>query len=134
MTSPLPVFQRQALRVPLPLPQFNDVIRSSKAHWGAYYSLKDRHTKQVAWLARAARLQPMQAPLSVLCEWHPASRRVDPDNLSHALKYVLDGLMMAGVLPGDGYSVLRVIEHAFSEPDKDTPHVLVVLQTFGDHQ
>ena len=95
-----------------------------------------RYTMKLARLARAAHPSPMVPPVAIKCEWHLQHGKSGQgqSDLFLVFRCLLDGLMMAGVLPGDGYSVLRVIEHTFSEPDKHTPHVFVVLQTFGDHQ
>jgi len=36
--------------------------------------------------------------------WHEKSRRRDPDNIAFAKKFILDGLVSAGVLENDGWN------------------------------
>jgi len=116
------------LVVPLPLPQLNDVLREAKAHFGAYARPKKQLTQAIAWLAKEQGVTPVAGPVSIIMEWHPANRRVDPDNLSHGFKYLADGLVLAGILLGDGYKHIREIHHVFGAIDKLVPHVEVEIK------
>ena len=118
----------QSFAVPLPLPQLNDVLRDAKRHWSRYSTPKRQHTHHVAWLAKVAKLRPVDGPVAMICIWHPRDRRVDPDNVAHGLKYIADGLVVAGVLPGDGYQVIREIRHLFAAPDRDNARVEVAIE------
>lgn len=60
-----------------------------------------RHT--AAWRARADRLAPVASPVVVVCEIARTSpRRLDADAIAPTCKAVIDGLVDAGVLAGDG--------------------------------
>ena len=115
------------ITIRLPLPQLNDVLREAKAHWAAYSGPKKKLTRAIALQAMFERMERITDPYNVLCTWHPQDRRVDPSNLSYALKYLEDGLVLAEVLPGDGYKWVRSICHIFSEPDKAFPRVVVTV-------
>lgn len=93
------------LWVPGPLPGQNEVISSAKGFRGSgrgYSLLKRRWTDTVALLARAAKVPRFhKAVLDFV--WLEARRNRDPDNIVSAKKFILDGLVLAGVLPDDGW-------------------------------
>lgn len=101
----------QQLWVPGPLPSLNDIIAAAKGAGGtgaAYSRMKREWTNTVALLAKATR------PKLTLVErchlrfiWREPHTRRDPDNLVAARKFVLDGLVMAGVLPDDGWRAIE---------------------------
>lgn len=91
------------LWIPGPLPGMNEMVASAKGSGGAgrdYSALKRRWTDSVMLLAR--RLPHFQRA-SLTFTWHERERRRDPDNIASAKKLVLDGLVAAKVLPGDGW-------------------------------
>lgn len=91
------------------LPGLNEVIAAAKGAGGrghAYAKMK-RDLGELVWvLAKAARLRPVtRARLAF--RWVEKDRRRDPDNVSSAgRKFILDGLVKAGVLPGDGWAAI----------------------------
>jgi hypothetical protein len=59
--------------------------------------------------------------------WYEKDRRRDPDNISGAgKKPILDGLVRAGVLPNDGWSVIEGLSDLFSV-DRSYPRVEVTI-------
>ena len=62
----------------------------------------------------------------VFC-WYSKDIRRDPDNIEHGQKYILDGLVRAGILPNDGIkNVGGGKVHAFFK-DKSNPRVEVTF-------
>ena len=56
-----------------------------------------------AWQARADRIAPVASPVLIVCEIARTSpRRLDADAVAPTCKAVIDGLVDAGVLAGDG--------------------------------
>ena len=47
----------------------------------------------------------------VICRWTTGSARSDSDNVYFAIKFILDGVVAAGALPGDGFKHIRNITH-----------------------
>jgi Holliday junction resolvase RusA-like endonuclease len=45
--------------------------------------------------------------------WVEANRRRDPDNIMGGIKYVLDGIVKAGILKNDGWAQIASIENKF---------------------
>jgi len=109
------------------MPQLNDVIRETKQHWSKYAKSKKSHTEAIAFMARAQRFTPIEGEVDIMFFWRPKNMRTDPDNSVHAQKYILDGLVTAGVIEGDGYKIIRVLQHEFLPPDKEDPRVEVVI-------
>lgn len=94
------------LWVPGPLPGQNEVISSAKGYGGkgrGYSLLKRRWTDAVALLAKAGGLPHFHKAV-IDFVWLETKRNRDPDNIVSAKKFVLDGLVVAKVLPGDGWA------------------------------
>lgn len=110
--------------VPGELPGLNETIAGAKQHWAQYASAKAHWTGIVAALACGT--TQMQR-VHVRCHWYTKDRRRDPDNVAAGgTKIILDGLVLAGVLPGDGWAYVASISHTFAV-DKRNPRVEVEL-------
>ena len=96
------------------LPDLNTVISITKRHWHRYASLKKAASNKICLQTLAERLKPIRDPVDVLFTWEQRDRRKDPDNVSHAAKYVLDGLVKAKLLEDDGARQIHSITHRFS--------------------
>lgn len=96
-----------SLWVPGQMPGLNDLIAAAKGFGGrgvAYAKLKKQWTETVWGLAKRERL-PYFERASFAFEWRESSRRRDPDNVAAGgRKIILDGLVLANVLPGDGWA------------------------------
>lgn len=58
--------------------------------------------------------------------WYCKNQKIDPDNLSFAKKFVIDGLVAAGVIDNDGWKNILGFEDRF-EVDKVNPRVEIML-------
>lgn len=116
--------------IPGPLPGLNELIGAAKSGRGrsnAYSRLKSTWTGVVMAKARSARMPKFVDCVSVLFVWREANKRRDIDNVAGGgTKLVLDGLVKAGVLDGDGWKHVFCIEHRF-QVDVKKPGVLVVI-------
>ena len=96
-----------SLWIPGPLPGLNDLIKAAKGAGGTgrgYSRLKRQWTQTVWALAKRQRL-PMLIGARLVFEWREKGRRRDPDNIAAGgRKLILDGLVLAKVLPGDGWA------------------------------
>jgi len=120
---------RQRLAIHGTFPGTNQMLVAAKSHWAVYAREKKRLTGKVKFLAQLARLQTVDAPVTVRFWWYEANARRDVDNISSGQKYVLDGLVAAGVLHDDRRTCVKGIEHHFPEPDPDCPRVEIELDT-----
>ena len=67
-----------------------------------------------------------ELPVCLSITWYMKNRRKDPDNISFAVKFILDGLVNAGALPNDGWNEIVEITHHFVV-DAKQPRVEVSL-------
>ncbi len=102
------------LWVPGPLPGLNELIEAAKgaAGRGARYAKLKRQWTETVWaLALSARIHrpgPFDRPVVLTFDWIEKDRRRDPDNVAAGgRKLILDGLVTAGVLKGDGWRWIR---------------------------
>lgn len=116
---------QQTFTIPCELPSLNEIISASKVHWSEYSKLKKEFTKLVAILARI-RLRPVQGRVSIEFLWYCKDRRRDPDNICSAKKFIIDGLILGGVLKNDGWRQISSFSDDFLV-DKNGPRVEVVL-------
>lgn len=83
-----------------------------------YTELKERETNLVAWIVKPmiaeGKLVPVNARVRYFFTWIRSDKRTDPDNISHAQKYLLDGFRVAGLIPNDTWKFVSKLNHAFS--------------------
>ena len=125
---PPPLRRAQELWIPGRLPGLNEVIAAAKGSGGrghSYATMKRQWTELVWALAKSAKLQPVRrAYLSFT--WVEKDRRRDPDNVSSAgRKLILDGLVKAGVLAGDGWDGIAGWSDAFEVDGKHGVRILI---------
>ena len=113
------------LEIPGRLPGLNEIIAAAKSHYAKYSTEKKERTEEVAWLAKKAGLPKYERAHLVITWYEPNSRR-DPDNVMAGQKFILDGLVQAGVLPGDSQKYIAGIVHRF-RVDKRRPRVEVEI-------
>ena len=117
----------QELWIRGPLPGANEIVAAAKRPaWSktSYTKIKKQWTEDVWKWAKEGRIKRMDGPAHISCIWREPNRRRDIDNVSAGVKFVLDGLVMAGVLDNDGWEHVFSIEHRF-QVDPKNPGVLV---------
>lgn len=63
-------------------------------------------------------------PIRVHFDWYCVNRKKDPDNIAFAKKYILDGMVKAGLIPNDGWNQVAGFSDDF-HIDVDNPRVVV---------
>ena len=110
-----------------PLPGLNEHEEAARSHRMKAASLKKRWTNLVAqsvWIESKDR-PPIFNSVTISLEWVEANRRRDPDNFCFAKKYILDGLVTAGVIANDGWGQVKGFVDTWRVGKK--PGVLVTL-------
>jgi hypothetical protein len=96
--------------IPGPLPGMNELIAAAKGEGGrglGYSRLKRQWGETISLLALAAGLHrdPWPRLTWFHFEWWERDKRRDKDNVAGGgRKLILDGLVKAGALPGDGWA------------------------------
>lgn len=121
------------LWIPGPLPGLNDLIAAAKGSGGrgaAYARLKREWTEAVWAHAKSQRVPAFPRRVVLEFRWFERDRRRDPDNVAAGgRKLVLDGLVMAGVLQGDGWRWIQRWTDSFDvRPDR--PGVAVQIHRY----
>jgi Holliday junction resolvase RusA-like endonuclease len=116
----------QRLIIRAKMPNLNDVIAASKRHWSYYSKEKKRWTEVAAQEAQAQGLYKMRLPVWVRTTYYMKTRRGDPDNVRVAIKYILDGLVQAGVLEDDSQRWIVGFQDLY-DLDRDDPRIEVQL-------
>ena len=109
--------------IPGELPDLNQIISASKDHWGSYSSLKKTNTQIVAYCAKQA-TKRNNKKIDLDITWHCKNKKKDKDNIMAGTKFILDGLVMAGIIQNDGWAHIGEIRHRF-KVDKQDPRVEV---------
>lgn len=118
---------RQWLSLYSRLPGMNEMIAAAKGCHGrgtVYTVMKRIHTAAVT--RAAGSLKPVKkCSLEIL--WVEQNKRRDPDNITAGVKFILDGLVASGILPGDGWSHVTGISHRWETGV--APHVSVMIRS-----
>ncbi len=115
---------RQMIRVTIPgrFPSLNEYTAANRSDYRLGAKMKRQETERVAWAAKGK--GKIKGPYKVRVVWYEKDRRRDVDNVEFAIKYILDGLVLAGVVEGDSQRFVNHIEHCV-EVDPKNPRIVV---------
>jgi Holliday junction resolvase RusA-like endonuclease len=111
------------------LPGLNDIVREARTHWSRGARQKKEWTRACAYYAM--KLQRISSSCKIQFTWIEPDKRRDVDNIAAGAKFILDGMIEAGKLAGDGRQWVRQIVHVFPEPDKKNPRIVVEIVELG---
>ena len=114
------------LIIPGRFPSLNDYIAAERRNRHIAAKMKRDETKRVADIAANLDMPTFEKPVHVYFSWVEPNRRRDIDNIAFAHKFILDGLVDAGVLKGDSQKYVTGFVDRF-RVDKDNPHVSVLI-------
>ena len=115
--------------IPGELPDTNTIITESKkgrGKWQPYNEIKQTNTNKVAWIAKS-KIKKKLNKINLEITWICKNKRKDKDNIMAGTKFILDGLVAAGVIKNDGWKEIGDISHKF-KVDKDNPRVEVKIK------
>ena len=113
-------------------PAVNTSLNNAKRHWSLYAKEKRDWTHRVWAEAKAGKLRAHTPPVRLQFHWYMKDLRRDPDNLRGvATKYVLDGLVQAGVIPDDSPKYIAGFTDVFVL-DRKNPRIEVTLETVDE--
>lgn len=105
-------------------PSLNDYVEAERLNRYRGAAMKRTQTERVQAVAVAQGLPRFAGPVAVRFLWVEPNRRRDLDNVAFAKKFVLDGLVAAGVLEDDGQRHVVALQDSF-EVDPANPRVMV---------
>jgi len=113
------------LVIPGQLPTMNTIINKSKTHWSNYKRMKDNYDAIVQYYAEQQRIKFFESTVLNIT-YYRKDKRTDPDNIAAAKKFIIDGLVSAGVLEDDGWAVVKGFNETW-EVDRENPRVEIEL-------
>lgn len=117
------------LWIPGVFPGMNEITKAAKSGRGrgnGYSRMKASNDARVVYAVKGVPF-PKFGRARFQFIWHEPSKRRDPDNVIAGQKFVFDGLVKGGVLPGDGWTVVAGISHDFAvSPDRPGVEVSIV--------
>ncbi len=122
----------QRLWIPCRLPGQNEMLKAAKSGRGksnAYSRQKASFTVAIVRLVAEQKIAPV-ARARFAFVWHEPNKRRDPDNVTAGQKFVFDGLVAAGTLPGDGWGHVLAIYHEWVASADSGVEVFI---TEGEH-
>lgn len=119
-------------------PGMNDTVAAAQRNRYGYAHEKRKITDLVARQCRevidsTGWVAPM-APVHIRMVWHEPNHRRDWDNVTHAVKFVLDGMVEAGVIRGDSQRWIPQPVEDVGDVDPDNPGVTVTIETIDEEE
>lgn len=110
------------------LTDLNTYVRAERTNRFISATIKRQETERVAREAQAAKLPPVSRyPVRIGFTWYTRNLRKDVDNIAFGKKFILDGLVLAGVLAGDGRKHVAGFAGEEFLVDRERPRVEVVV-------
>lgn len=116
----------QTLIIKGSLPGRNEAENAARTHWDVARKLKKDNTELVAWECLAQRIKPIQGQARVEVTFFEKDLKRDADNVIGGLKYILDGLVNAGVIRNDTRKLVKLYIMPV-ELDRQNPRIEVKL-------
>lgn len=115
--------------IPGELPDLNTIIAVSKKGRGKYQpynEIKREYTTMISWIAKS-KIKKKLSKIDLEINWICKDKRKDKDNIQAGTKFILDGLVVAGIIENDGWKQIGDITHKF-KVDKHNPRVEVIIK------
>lgn len=107
------------------LNEYVDACRKNR-HVGA--RMKREQQRRVTDAITEYGIKPMDAPVDVYILWCEPNKRRDKDNVRFAIKFILDGLVEAGIISDDKWDNISYLDDGYTV-DRDNPRVVVFLNS-----
>ena len=114
--------------IPGELTDLNTHLDQARTHWAKSGELKKQETNKAKMIASqySGEFDEGDFPVDIHCHWVCKNRRKDKDNIRFAVKYILDGLELAGLIENDGWNYVGSLSDTFAV-DKENPRVEVTI-------
>ena len=114
--------------IPGELCDLNHFIAANNANRYKAALIKKAETYRVASEIRAAKVPKITSPMvEMICTWYTKDKKKDADNIcGFGLKVILDGMVMAKILPNDTRAYTGSFVHHF-ETDRLRPRVEIEI-------
>ena len=114
--------------IPGPLPGLNEIIKENRSNRFDGATQKKEWTNYCANFLLGKKDGVFSSPVSLSFLWYEKNRKRDLDNISAGAKFVLDAMVMIGILKNDSQQYVREIHHILMPPDPINPRVVIDIQ------
>src|SRR5574343_457580 len=116
------------------LTDLNAFIKKINYNRFAGASVKKSETERVYWDCKKEPLAKIEKyPVMITFNWYSRDCRKDIDNVAFAKKFILDGLVMAGVLENDSRKFVAGFQDFFFI-DKENPRCEILIKPCHGNQ
>ncbi len=109
------------------LPTLNEYTANNRTNRYKGGAVKKTATNTCAFLAKEQGVKLDNCLYDISITWYQKTRKKDPDNVYFGVKFILDGLVKAGILANDGQKNIRDISHKLRR-DKMHPSNYCVVE------
>jgi len=131
MTQPV----NMSVEIPEGLPGQNEQLKASSIIYSkrgsklrtAYTETKEKYTKMVANELQAQGCIPDKPydRIKIAFEWFEPNKRRDPDNIRAAAKFIIDGMVWAGMIVNDNLTHVVGLSDEYPDSENGKRHVRV---------
>lgn len=114
--------------IPGRMPGLNDYVRAERANRYAASTMKKQQTERAGIAAIEQGMPKFSCPVEIAFTWVEENRRRDMDNVAFAKKFILDGLVRAGVIKDDTPRYVAGLSDRFAY-DKQHPRIEVEVRS-----
>ena len=105
------------LSIPGHLTTLNEHINANNRNRYIAAKIKKEETETVMYEVmnqmRRGGFKIEKYPITIHFKWFRMNKKSDPDNISFAKKYILDGMQKAGLIENDGWKQIRGFSDSF---------------------
>lgn len=122
---------RQELHLDFQFPSLNDYTKALKKYRLVGQQMKTEYTDEVTVMCKHQKLKPYTRPIQLTFVYRERRSNRDPDNIVFAKKFILDGMVNAGVIPNDTQTYIKKFTDEWVV-DSKRPGVLVIIEEWKD--
>ena len=119
---------RALMVIPGRMPGLNDYVRAERANRFAASKMKKEQTERAGIAAVEQRMPRFSGRVEIVFTWVEENRRRDMDNVAFAKKFILDGLVRAGVIKDDTPRYVAGLSDRFAY-DRQHPRIEVEVRS-----
>ena len=108
------------------LTDLNTYINKERSNRYSGASVKKQNTSIVMWECKAQKITKARESVYITFRWFCKNKKKDKDNIAFAKKFILDGLVEAGVIKNDGWDDIEGFQDEF-EIDAKNPRIEVEI-------
>ena len=119
--------QSKKLTLDMPFISLNEYIDVERTSKYMAADLKKQQTFSVNWLIKEQKFTLEPGKYDVIFNWIKPNEKKDHDNICFAKKFILDGLVIAKVIPSDGSKFIGDFQDKFI-PGKTKNYVWCIVE------